>query len=434
MWQCGKFSFDERVPIMMGILNCTPDSFSDGGLYDNKDAALVHARSMVEQGASIIDVGGESTRPGSDPVDSLTEQERIIDVVRSLADEGICVSVDTRHADTARAAVAAGASIINDVSGFTSLDMIQVAQESDVGLVVMHMRGEPSDMQAQNDYKDVVQEVSEWLGAQAQKLEKAGIAHDRICVDPGPGFAKDTSQTLEIVRNFHLFARLGYPLMCALSRKSFLGKAYGIDDPLKRDEVSAKEALFAAEMGATIVRTHNVKATGEALKDFRPLVVLGLGSNIALVANEGEEREGKIAQLNMALSQICTLPDSQIIDISSYYASEPAYYEDQEEFVNSCILMRTGVAPGELLKYLHAIENSLGRTRELDNGPRVIDLDIVDYQAYVIDNELLSLPHKKALERHFVIAPLLELRPHFVFANGDMISNAKPNVGQSTLI
>ncbi len=434
MWQCGQFSFDERLPIVIGILNCTPDSFSDGGLYCDKEAALAHARALVEEGASIIDIGGESTRPGATPVDPHIEQERIIDIVRTLADEGICVSVDTRNADTAYAAIKAGASIINDVSGFTSDDMAKVAKESDTGLIVMHMRSNPADMQKHNVYDDVVEDVARWLKDQAKMLVDQGIERERICIDPGPGFAKDASQTQEIVRNFHLFARLGYPLMCAISRKSFLGKVYGIEDPLKRDEVSAHEALQAAELGATIIRTHNVAATTKALKDFRPLVVLGLGSNIALVANEGEEREGKMAQINMALSQICTLPDSQIVDISSYYASEPAYYEDQEEFVNNCILLRTGVAPRELLTYLHAIENSLGRTREIENGPRVIDLDIVDYQSYVIDNELLTLPHKLALEREFVIAPLYELRPNFVFANGVVLSDAKPKVGKVTRI
>ena len=140
---------------------------------------------------------------------------------------------------------------------------------------------------------------------------------------------------------------------------------------------------MACELGASVVRAHNVPETMKALKKLRPYVILGLGSNVALVANPGEETEGKIANLEQAITGLCSIPDTQIIDISSYYESEPAYYEDQDTFVNAVVLARTGVPPKELLKYLHAIENSLGRTREIENGPRTLDLDIVDYQMYV---------------------------------------------------
>ena len=163
--------------------------------------------------------------------------------------------------------------------------------------------------------------------------------------------------------------------------------------------------------------------TVEALKDLRPLVVLSLGCNIALVGNPGEEQEGKIAQLNQAITQLCSLPDSQIIDISSFYSSEPAYYEDQDEFVNAIVLMRCGVAPRELLDYLHAIENSLGRVRTIANGPRTCDIDIVDYQMYVVDNEVLTLPHPRILERDFVVKPLMELRPNFMFADDRVLTD-----------
>ena len=416
-WHCATYEFDERMPIVMGILNVTPDSFSDGGQHNALDAALEHAHRMLDEGAAIIDVGGESTRPGSDEVSIGEEIDRVIDVVRVLSEEGVCVSIDTRHAEVARAAVEMGASIINDVSGFRDPAMVKVATECDAGLVVMHMKGEPKTMQNDPQYDDVVVEVRDYLRNRAAELEAAGIAHDRICIDPGPGFGKTPSQTLEMVRNYHEFARLGYPLMAAFSRKSFIGYAYHIEDPAERDAASAAEALLACELGASVVRTHNVAMTVEALKDLRPLVVLSLGCNIALVGNPGEEQEGKIAQLNQAITQLCSLPDSQIIDISSFYSSEPAYYEDQEEFVNAIVLMRCGVAPRELLDYLHAIENSLGRVRTIANGPRTCDIDIVDYQMYVVDNEVLTLPHPRILERDFVVKPLMELRPNFVFAD-----------------
>jgi len=422
-WHCATYEFDERMPIVMGILNVTPDSFSDGGQHNALDAALEHAHRMLDEGAAIIDVGGESTRPGSDEVSIGEEIDRVIDVVRVLSDEGVCVSIDTRHAEVARAAVEMGASIINDVSGFRDPAMVKVATECDAGLVVMHMKGEPKTMQNDPQYDDVVVEVCDYLRNRAAELEAAGIAHDRICIDPGPGFGKTPSQTLEMVRNYHEFARLGYPLMAAFSRKSFIGYAYHIEDPAERDAASAAEALLACELGASVVRTHNVAMTVEALKDLRPLVVLSLGCNIALVGNPGEEQEGKIAQLNQAITQLCSLPDSQIIDISSFYSSEPAYYEDQEEFVNAIVLMRCGVAPRELLDYLHAIENSLGRVRTIANGPRTCDIDIVDYQMYVVDNEVLTLPHPRILERDFVVKPLMELRPNFMFADDRVLTD-----------
>ena len=316
-----------------------------------------------------------------------------------------------------------GTDYINDVSGFRDPAMVKVATECDAGLVVMHMKGEPKTMQNDPQYEDVVAEVRDYLRNRAAELEAAGIAHDRICIDPGPGFGKTPSQTLEMVRNYHEFARLGYPLMAAFSRKSFIGYAYHIDNPAERDAASAAEALLACELGASVVRTHNVAMTVEALKDLRPLVVLSLGCNIALVGNPGEEQEGKIAQLNQAITQLCSLPDSQIIDISSFYSSEPAYYEDQEEFVNAIVLMRCGVAPRELLDYLHAIENSLGRVRTIANGPRTCDIDIVDYQMYVVDNEVLTLPHPRILERDFVVKPLMELRPNFMFADDRVLTD-----------
>ena len=422
-WHCATYEFDERMPIVMGILNVTPDSFSDGGQHNALGDALEHAHRMLDEGAAIIDVGGESTRPGSDEVSIGEEIDRVIDVVRVLSDEGVCVSIDTRHAEVARAAVEMGASIINDVSGFRDPAMVKVATECDAGLVVMHMKGEPKTMQNDPQYDDVVAEVRDYLRNRGAELEAAGIAHDRICIDPGPGFGKTPSQTLEMVRNYHEFARLGYPLMAAFSRKSFIGYAYHIDNPAERDAASAAEALLACELGASVVRTHNVAMTVKALKDLRPLIVLSLGCNIALVGNPGEEQEGKIAQLNQAITQLCSLPDSQIIDISSFYSSEPAYYEDQEEFVNAIVLMRCGVAPRELLDYLHAIENSLGRVRTIANGPRTCDIDIVDYQMYVVDNEVLTLPHPRILERDFVVKPLMELRPNFMFADDRVLSD-----------
>ncbi|HIW76866.1 MULTISPECIES: dihydropteroate synthase [Gordonibacter] len=431
IWRCSTFEFDTKMPILMGILNVTPDSFSDGGAYEDVDAAVAHAERMVEEGAALIDVGGESTRPGAAPVSVEEELARVLPVVRALVERGICVSVDTRHAEVARAAVEAGASVINDVSGFRDPAMVEVARDCDAGLVVMHMQGDPSSMQDDPVYNDVVDDVRAYLCERTAELEAAGIAHDCICIDPGPGFGKTAKQTIELVRNFHEFAHLGYPVMAALSRKSYIGYAYGIDEPCDRDRASAAEALMACELGANVVRTHNVAETVKALKDLRPYVLLGLGCNVPLVANPGEEREGKVALLNQTVAELCALPDSQIVDISSFYESEPAYYLDQDSFVNAVVLMRTGLPPKELLGYLHAIENSLGRVREIENGPRTCDIDIIDYQMYVVDADVLTLPHPRALERDFVVKPLLELLPSHVLADGTPVTSENVTVGKA---
>ena len=423
IWRCGRYSFDTQMPVVMGILNVTPDSFSDGGRNFAPDAAIRAARAMHEAGALIIDVGGESTRPGAAPVS--VEEE----VVRTLASEGLCVSIDTRHPEVAEAAVDAGASIVNDVSGFRDPMMVKVAGDCVAGVIVMHMLGEPATMQDAPQYADVVAQVRDYLVGQAEMLQRAGITRDRIAIDPGPGFGKTPQQSIELMRNLHEFVRTGYPVVAAPSRKSYVGYAYGIPEPAERDEASAQEALLACELGASVVRMHNVPLAVAKLADVRPFALLGLGCNVALVADPGEEREGKIAQLNMAISSLSMMPDTQIVDVSGFYASEPAYFEDQDEFVNAVVLVRTGLAPRDLLGYLQAIENSLGRVRERENGPRTCDIDLLDYQLYASDDEQLTLPHPRLTERDFVVKPLLELLPGHILSDGTPVAEETVRVG-----
>ena len=424
-WRCGSYELDTKMPIIMGILNVTPDSFSDGGDYLDAEAAIAHAEEMVEQGAAIIDVGGESTRPGAAEVSPEDEWERIAGVVEALVARGMCVSVDTRHALVAERALAAGASIINDVSGFRDPAMVELVAKSQCGCVVMHMKGDPATMQDAPQYTDVVDEVRDYLRDQAAMLEEAGVARERICIDPGPGFGKTPKQTIELVRNFHEFVHLGYVTMCAISRKGFLNTAYHLEDPTlhERDVASAAEALLACELGANVVRTHDVAATAEGLQELRPYALLGFGSNVALVADDDEVEEAKKAQVNHAIGQLCLLPDTQIIDIAGFYGSEPAYYTDQEDFVNTVVLLRTGIPPKELLGYLQSIENSLGRVRTIENGPRTIDIDILDYQFYDFSTDELTLPHPRVCERDFVVKPLLEILPNHVLANGVAVNS-----------
>lgn len=423
IWHCGQYDFDTSTPIIMGILNVTPDSFSDGGAYLDPKAAVAHGLEMVRAGAAIVDVGGESTRPGATPVTPDEEWDRIGEVVAALVEAGVCVSVDTRHAEVAARALAAGASVVNDVSGFRDPAMVEVVRKSGCGCVVMHMAGEPKTMQENPVYEDVVAEVRDYLRDRAAELEAAGIHRSRLCLDPGPGFGKTPQQTVELMRNLHELVHLGYPVMVAASRKSYVGYAYHIDDPKERDVASAAEALLACELGASVVRTHNVALTAAALRDLRPAVLLGLGSNVALVAEPGEETEAKIAQINLAVGSLCSLPDTDIIDMAPFYESEPAYYTDQDSFVNTVVLLRCGLPPKELLAHLHGIENSLGRVRSIENGPRTLDIDILDYQMYVASDDELTLPHPRVAERDFVVKPLLDILPGWELADGTPVAS-----------
>lgn len=269
IWHCGSFCFDQSQTLVMGILNVTPDSFSDGGRYADTFDALIHANELCAAGADIIDVGGESTRPGSAEVSLEEELNRVLPVVKALAAEGICVAVDTRHASVAKACVDAGASIINDISGFEDPAMIEVAANSTVGCVIMHMQGTPGTMQDNPVYKDVVAEVSSYLFAQAEILMQAGVAPERICVDPGPGFGKTLKHNIEMLKNSAAFAHLGelpFISLAAWSRKGTIGELSGVSVPSERLGGSIAAALYAAEHGAGVVRVHDVKPTVEALK------------------------------------------------------------------------------------------------------------------------------------------------------------------------
>jgi dihydropteroate synthase len=255
----------------MGIVNVTPDSFSDGGINYDSRAALATARAMLAAGADLIDVGGESTRPGSAEVSAAEELARVLPVVRDLAARGVVVSVDTRHATVATECVAAGAAVVNDVSGFSDPAMVALAASCEAGLVVMHMRGEPRTMQDEPLYDDVVVEVAAYLLAQAALLEAAGVARERIALDPGIGFGKTTTHNLELLRRLDEIVALGYPVLVGASRKRFIGEITGVTEPRERLAGSIAVALDAVEHGAAIVRVHDVPETVQALAIARAL-------------------------------------------------------------------------------------------------------------------------------------------------------------------
>lgn len=271
IWRCGAHTLSLDTPLTMGILNVTPDSFSDGGSYSTVEDAVSHGLEMVEHGAAIVDVGGESTRPGSAAVSVDEEIARVVPVVKALAAAGVLVSVDTRHAPVAQAVIDAGACIINDVSGFSDPAMVEVAAQCDAGLVVMHMIGQPATMQNAPHYDDVFSEVRDYLLGQAATLVAAGVDPSRICLDPGFGFAKTDEHNLEVLRRTRGFVETGFPVMVAVSRKRTIGAVTGVETPSERDAGSIAAALFAVERGATVVRVHNVEYTIQALRVFNAL-------------------------------------------------------------------------------------------------------------------------------------------------------------------
>ena len=267
-WHCGSFVFEQKRPLVVGVLNVTPDSFSDGGCFAEPSAALAHARVMLESGANIIEVGGESSRPGSRELEVQEELDRVLPVVTTLAHQGVCVSIDSRHPAVIEACLDEGASIINDITGFTSASLQELALGSKAGCVIMHMQGEPQTMQDNPCYSDVVAEVGGFLLRQAQLLEDRGVDKRRLCLDVGPGFGKNYEQNLLLLQNTAHFASLGFPpylLMAAWSRKQFLGTITGEALPANRIAGSVAAALFAAEQGAGVLRVHDVKPTVDAL-------------------------------------------------------------------------------------------------------------------------------------------------------------------------
>ena len=254
-------------PQVMGIVNVTPDSFSDGGAHDTTDAAIAHALALVEEGADLLDIGGESTRPGAGDVSLEEELRRVIPVIAQLAARvAVPISVDTYKPEVMRAAIEAGAGMINDVYGLRRDGALETAAALGVPVVIMHMQGEPRSMQAAPDYDDVVGDVHRFLTERIFAAEMAGIAKKHIVIDPGFGFGKDTTHNLQLLAQFERFTRLGVPVLAGLSRKRTLGDITGRAVASERAAASVAAHLIAAQRGAAIVRVHDVAATVDALK------------------------------------------------------------------------------------------------------------------------------------------------------------------------
>lgn len=536
VWRCGKYELKFDRPRIMGVLNVTPDSFSDGGEHLDTDAAIAHGLKMLDDGADIIDVGGESTGPGFTPVDPDTEARRVLPVVQALAKAGAVVSIDTRHVEVAKAAVRVGASIVNDVTGFTDPRMVDFVKESDCGLVVMHA-GEVADVERPRMHTEVqldtsaaafmaqkareAEEAARALGAtgkskraakaklisgmvqplqpqlpfdapapaadaeqaapapgasaavafdatdadavsasvedapssddlasvmarsgatayngsrsaqlrrftlpdsapimrrvmgflsdQARALIHAGVARERICLDPGSGFGKKANEDIVIQRELGKIASLGYPTLCAVSRKRLVGAISGVANARERDIATFGVCLGAIEQGANIVRVHNVAGFAQFLNGFWAIArPQPRRAYVALGSNEGDRLEN----IRTARDLIAQIPMTCVSSCSRIYESEPAYETDQDAFANAVIEIKTELAPLILLDELGKVELQLGRDRSgkaKANGPRPIDCDLLWMDNEIHGGNKLRLPHPGLGERDFVLVPLEDL-------------------------
>ena len=432
VWQCGNHELSLTRPRIMGILNVTPDSFSDGGEHLNVDAAVARALEMLDEGADIIDVGGESTRPGHTPVSPNVEAERVVPVIRKIiaAVPDAIISIDTRHPEVAKMCVRLGASIINDVTGFTNPAMVDVAAGSNCGCVIMHwdrtldepparrqvvlddtkpVRTVPSSQRfTLPEEAPIMRKVMGFLGDSARTLLRAGIAKERICVDPGAGFDKDANQDVVIQRATRSMVSMGYPLMCAVSRKRFTGAVSGEKDATQRDAATIGIALSSIAAGARILRVHNVAATADAVnaywavnrKDPRQAFV-SLGSNLG----------DRLDNLSRAVALIDHIPMTCVVQVSHAYDTAPAY-GISSSVANAVVEIRTELHPLVLLDELLKVEDTLGRERPEGQdgfGDRTIDCDLEWVEGERHAGRKLTLPHSRMGERDYVILPMEDL-------------------------
>ena len=263
---CGKFQLDLTRPQVMGIVNVTPDSFSDGGKYSSVDLAVEHALQLIAEGADILDIGGESTRPGAAPVGLEEELRRVIPVIEALSKvTTVPISIDTYKPEVMRAAIDAGADIVNDICALREDGALEIVANSNAGVCLMHMQGIPQTMQINPQYTDVVSEVKQFLADRVEACLAHGIARARIMLDPGFGFGKTTAHNVALIQHLNSFVELGFPLLVGLSRKSVLGRIAGGDEQ-QRLHAGLAASVISVMKGAKIVRVHDVKATVDALK------------------------------------------------------------------------------------------------------------------------------------------------------------------------
>jgi len=407
----------------MGVVNVTPDSFSDGGQWYGADAAIAHGLDLVAQGADIVDVGGESTRPGAQRVSAEEELRRVGPVITELVRAGVPVSVDTMRAQVAEFAVAAGANLVNDVSGgLADPDMPRLVAEAGVPYVVMHWRGHSDDMYARAQYRAVVTEVRDELARRVEEVVKAGVSPDRIVLDPGLGFGKRPEHNWPLLaglRELSVLEGHRFPVLIGASRKRFIGKLLAGPDGEPRpfaesDDATIAITALAAAAGAWCARVHKVPGNADAVrvavavsepKVRRPQPSEPVNSVLAIGANLGD----RLGTLRAAVAALGRLPGTEVLAVSPVYESEPAGGPVQPDYFNAVLTVRTTLSPRALLAAVNGVEAAFGRVREVRFGPRTLDIDIIGYGDQISDDPVLTLPHPRARERAFVLAPWLDI-------------------------
>ncbi|MBP3894001.1 MAG: dihydropteroate synthase [Atopobiaceae bacterium] len=435
-WRCGRHELSLSRPRIMGVLNVTPDSFSDGGEHFDAKDAVKRGLQMLDEGADIIDVGGESTRPGATPVTPEEEMERIVPVVSELVKAGAIVSVDTRNASTAKACLDLGASIINDVSGFTDPAMVAAVAETDCGCIIMcdnEFRGNESRksvvLESSNPRRrapeprqlppvrrrftlpeeaPIMRSIMGFLGDQARTLQRSGISHDRICIDPGPGFNKTTDEDVVIQRAMRKLDSMGYVLMQAVSRKRFVGATTGVTEPADRDAATIGMTIAAIEAGARVLRVHNVAEVAHAVNAYWAVAkkdprqgFISIGSNVG-------DRMGYLARACKLINEI---PLTCVVTVSQAYETEPAY-GIATPVANAVVEIKTELHPLVLMDKLLDVEDQLDRVRNPEtagHGPRTIDCDLAWIEDEVHAGPKLTLPHPRLGERDYVLVPMEDL-------------------------
>ena len=407
-----------KSPVLMGILNVTPDSFSDGGRHFDPGSAVARAKGMVAEGAAIVDIGGESTRPGHAPVSAEEELWRVKPVLEALvADFDVAVSIDTGKAAVAREAARLGASVINDVWGLQrDPGMADAVADTGSALVIMHNR------ERADGTIDILDDVERFFERSLNLAAGAGVAFSRILLDPGVGFGKTPEQNHSCIWNLDRFRRFGAPVLVGLSRKSFLGRITGAEVDNRLPGTLAADTI-ALMRGASVLRVHDVAENRAALDIFKTLsaaakpsakleddgrarIVLALGGNVG----------DKTLSLRRALRAIAGEPGIELTAVSRLYRTTPWGKKDQDWFVNACALGLTRLAPEALLERMKALEVDLGRVSTERWGPRVIDIDLVAYDDISLRSEKLTLPHPELFNRAFVLVPLAEIAPDLIIA------------------
>lgn len=402
--QIGSYELEIGVrTYIMGILNVTPDSFSDGGRYTSVRAAVEHALRMQAEGADIIDVGGESTRPGHTPVTAEEEIARVVPVVRALAQElKVPVSIDTSKAEVARAAIEAGVGMINDVWGFRRDPALAgVAADTGVACCLMHNQNGSA-------YTQLMPELLETLKESVRIARAAGIADQQIVLDPGIGFGKTVEQNIEVMRNLPQLNDLGFPWLLGTSRKSMIGKTLNLPAD-ERTTGTLATTVLGIQAGAEIVRVHDVRENVQAARMTDRILRQAITHTafVALGSNIGDRME----YLRKAISLLEEESELRVSACSRVYETEPFGYTDQAMFLNAVVRIETALNAHELLEILMRTEQKLDRSREIKWGPRTIDLDLLLYDQEVIRSELLEVPHPRLAERMFVVAPLHDIAP-----------------------